>query len=526
MKTGGLELESSAEWFYDSTAEGGWLGAICEEHKDKNGDFINRKSYSYDELGRPIFELRNYDEKWYYTTLQYGEFSRVSDVGRYWRPQGKEGPAYNSDPEWNIFSTTNIYNNYGALLEVRDAEGNTWWECGEDDYDQAGRLTEFVYGNGLKTVQTYNQQTGRVEGLSIWDQSSVKRSDYQFRYDRIGNLISRTHSRLFKPTLTETGSYDALNRLLGSSISGVTNYAVSATYDALGNLQSRSDVGSYLYGSSRPHAVTSAGGCDYIYDSNGNVIRRDRNGEYEFTAIWNSFNKPFSLFSGQNGSEFEYGVDGKRTRQLIFENGEVRKKIYVAETYEIEEKLLNPTEPNRSLWQWEQVHSRIYVDTPAGKVGIYEQAASTNGTGAIKRSWIHKDHLGSVIATSGEQGTDSLVFQSYDAWGNRRDAADWSPLNKSAIANLKSAMPTDRGYTGHEQLDHLQLVHMNGRIYDPVIGKMISPDPIIQSPDNLQSFNRYAYVWNNPLSYNDPSGFITSGLDKVLGSASSDSSVW
>jgi RHS repeat-associated protein len=60
-------------------------------------------------------------------------------------------------------------------------------------------------------------------------------------------------------------------------------------------------------------------------------------------------------------------------------------------------------------------------------------------------------------------------------------------------------------------LDHLQLVHMNGRIYDPVIGKMI-PDPNIQSPDNLQSFNRYAYVWNNPLSHTDPSGFYTTSV--------------
>lgn len=45
----------------------------------------------------------------------------------------------------------------------------------------------------------------------------------------------------------------------------------------------------------------------------------------------------------------------------------VRKKIYIAETYEIEELLANPSETDRSLWQWTPVHSRIYVDTPVGK---------------------------------------------------------------------------------------------------------------------------------------------------------------
>jgi len=47
---------------------------------------------------------------------------------------------------------------------------------------------------------------------------------------------------------------------------------------------------------------------------------------------------------------------------------------------------------------------------------------------------------------------------------------------------------------------------MNGRVYDPVIGRFLSPDPLVQSPENLQNFNRYSYVLNNPLSYIDPSG--------------------
>ena len=49
---------------------------------------------------------------------------------------------------------------------------------------------------------------------------------------------------------------------------------------------------------------------------------------------------------------------------------------------------------------------------------------------------------------------------------------------------------------------------MNGRIYDPVLGRFLSPDPFIQAPFNSQNYNRYTYVLNNPLTLTDPSGFL------------------
>ncbi len=55
---------------------------------------------------------------------------------------------------------------------------------------------------------------------------------------------------------------------------------------------------------------------------------------------------------------------------------------------------------------------------------------------------------------------------------------------------------------------------MNGRIYDPKLGRMLQADPFIQSPTNSQSLNRYSYVLNNPLSYTDPSGYFFSRLWK------------
>ena len=58
-------------------------------------------------------------------------------------------------------------------------------------------------------------------------------------------------------------------------------------------------------------------------------------------------------------------------------------------------------------------------------------------------------------------------------------------------------------------LDNLNLVHMNGRMHDPVLGRFVSADPFITEPGNSQNYNRYSYVYNNPLTAVDPTGFGT-----------------
>jgi len=91
---------------------------------------------------------------------------------------------------------------------------------------------------------------------------------------------------------------------------------------------------------------------------------------------------------------------------------------------------------------------------------------------------------------------------SYDVWGVRRDPVNWFP----SIANNEPVI-TNLGFTGHEHLDKFSLINMNGRVYDPVIARFISPDPIIQTTAFAQGLNCYAYCMNNPLSLVDPSGY-------------------
>lgn len=77
---------------------------------------------------------------------------------------------------------------------------------------------------------------------------------------------------------------------------------------------------------------------------------------------------------------------------------------------------------------------------------------------------------------------------------------------------------TTRGYTSHEHLDKVNLINMpacrtlgrNGRLYDPLTARMLSPDPFVQNASSTQNFNRYSYCMNNPLKYTDPSGYLYS----------------
>ena len=123
----------------------------------------------------------------------------------------------------------------------------------------------------------------------------------------------------------------------------------------------------------------------------------------------------------------------------------------------------------------------------------------------------HFDQLGSVETITDESG--AVVEElSLDAFGKRRDATDWlSDLSSGVPENINKVY--DRGYTGHEQLDNLGLVHMNGRVYDPDIGRFLSADPFVPNPFGSQSFNRYSYIENNPLNAIDPTGFFHRGAN-------------
>ena len=112
-------------------------------------------------------------------------------------------------------------------------------------------------------------------------------------------------------------------------------------------------------------------------------------------------------------------------------------------------------------------------------------------------SYVLKDHLGSLYATV---TNGDVEYYSFDAWGRDRNH------NTLQYDNISTTF--DRGFCMHEHYRDFGLINMNGRMYDPVVGRMLSPDIVIQNPEYSQSYNRYSYCLNNPLRFTDPSGYV------------------
>ena len=148
-----------------------------------------------------------------------------------------------------------------------------------------------------------------------------------------------------------------------------------------------------------------------------------------------------------------------------------------------------------------------YRRTLAGGVALvvedYDASHSATGTAT---KYLLRDHLGSLTSIVDNLGA-MVQKLSYDPWGQRRNAADWQALSSLSLTSFDTSM-TRRGFTGHEMVDTVGIIHMNGRIYDAKLGRFLQADPVIQFPNFSQSYNRYSYVLNNPLAYTDPSGYI------------------
>ncbi|WP_437609177.1 RHS repeat-associated core domain-containing protein [Sorangium sp. So ce834] len=143
------------------------------------------------------------------------------------------------------------------------------------------------------------------------------------------------------------------------------------------------------------------------------------------------------------------------------------------------------------------VEHRYSVLVKGRPVALVTRVAGAPGT----TLYLHRDNLGSIdVITDASGGVHER--RSYQAWGKRRQ-----PTWESAAPGSFGSSPVRRGFTGHEGDDELGLVNMRGRMYDPEIGRFLTPDPLVANPLSGQSLNPYSYVLNNPLAYVDPNGF-------------------
>ena len=515
-----------AEWTYDPANARGFLDRRCREAHGA------APVASCDALATPDFEEKlTYDgdarvkaatavidapggARTYAHGYTYDARGRVSTVEH---PSGlKTRYGYNA----RGYRTTLTDVSTGRALETREA------------MDAFGNATRTTYGNGVAETRAFDQKTGRPTGIAATSGGTRIRDDaYAWRSD--GLLASRASHVGGNSAKLEEFDRDPLGRLTkaATKLGGVAKRTLSYNYDARGNLTGKTssvdadiDVSAYAYDASKPNRLAGATieGKTYrfAHDADGNIERYDcapATCDDRFVE-WSGRNLPVRITLGDSKTdrtptardEFAYGPDGARYyRKATYKDAD--DALRTERTYHVgksEELLPHSGAEHASIMRTRASDAVRHVRT--AKPGTDGEG---NRTTVVESyfEYVHKDHLGSAEGIADAAGKIVRAL-AHDPYGSRR-AADWTAaLTEAEIEELAGAPgPRERGHAGHEHLDRTGLIHRGGRVYDPTLGRFLSPDPLVADPASAQAWNGYSYVSNSPMSLVDPSGMVQAG---------------
>ncbi len=353
--------------------------------------------------------------------------------------------------------------------------------------------------NGLSctyqnTSYTFNPKTSYLESRV----DSISGTNEGFTYDCLGRLES-ARTDLFvilgagiKDSLIEIGPVIPRPLTEQYTSSGSAVYPkpdipgleqvrfkkLEMSYDAKGNITSKTDAGTFEYNiPSKPYAVSGL-------SESGTALYNTGIPKREQYISYCSFSRPESIEENRYTATFTYNGDYDRVKMQLSHNDTVcLTRYYLGGCYEIDE---TPSSVKEKLYLGGGYYDAVAAYVKEGsKAGVY---------------YILRDYLGSITQIVAPKG-DLVQDIRYDAWGRicNSSVVPYSPGNEPELF-------LGRGYTGHEHLSQFGLVNMNARLYNPVLGRFLSPDPYVQMPDMSQNFNRYSYAMNNPLCYVDESG--------------------
>ncbi len=421
-----------------------------------------RTDYSYGTSGYELNRVTQIKTGNNYVSYLYDKYGRIKDERRFVDGEGLHEISYVYDNNGNLqkkiypgsLETSYEYDAYGNMIRAMAGSQQLWALTAS-----TGTITTTTVGGTMTATRTHNSQ-GLLTNLKTIKGSAVLRN-MTFNFDgATGNLMTRTGMI----SQAEIFEYDNLDRL--KKVKHGATEVMSMDYNANGNITSKTGLGNYLYAEDNagPHALTRVQNSSGLINTRGQLIE------------YNPFNKA-TLLRDTVGTDaynldITYGPDQQRWKTVLKKNNAVNRTTLFLGDYE----KITESGVTRHLY---------YLPGPALYV---KQSGQTD-----KIYYLHSDHLGSVISIT--DGAGSEVFRAaYDAWG------------RQTVTN--NTIKFYRGYTGHEHLPEFGLINMNGRMYDPTVGRFLGADPYVQLPDYSQNFNRYSYCLNNPLVYTDPDGEI------------------
>ncbi len=439
-----------------------------------------RKELTYDGLSRVIKVKQTLNSIDYITSYMYDASNKL---------------FITTYPSGNF--TTNLYDLNGYLMSKTARTSSGKFNIFTNSViDGEGRYKNYRLLNGRLTTKTYSNDfplstiTPGIQSLTYNFQTSS------------GNLLQRSDNI---NSQTETFTYDNLKRLTSSTVNGIQQFGV--TYDGTlgatyGNIATKTDAGYYTYRNDKIHAVAytmdnPSNGQNTVFPPPVSVMPHAQQ-----VISYNSFLKAANITEGNHSLNFEYGPDMERIKTVYNEivNGNSETRIFLGD-YEVQ---ITPT-GTREI---------EYIDGGDGLAAILVKE-----NGITERYAAYSDYLGS-ITTLTDRFSNIVAQQNFDAWGRKRLPNNWNSYYATATAEI-NAVPVwlYRGYTGHEMLPLFTLINMNGRMYDPVLGRMLSPDNYLSTPYGTQSHNGYTYANNNPLMYTDPDGNFGFAIFPILVSA-------
>lgn len=314
--------------------------------------------------------------------------------------------------------------------------------------------------------------------------------DLNYTYDATGNITSIFDLSGTNAYAKTFFTYDNLYRLTSASTTNATttNWIQTYAYNDLGNITSKSDVGSYTYagtGWANPHAPTTINGVTYTYDKAGNLTGYGSN-----SFSWNYRNRLIDTNNNGTSTHYLYDFNDQRVQQDV--------KIGASAT--------SSTKYFSKLFETKGATTTLYVFLPNG-----ELLATVEGNGSATSTYIaHTDHQGSTNVMSDKNGALAQL-NTYYPFGAKRN----NEIPANGIVN-------ERGFIGQYEDAVVQLSYLNARYYDITRGQFASQDPLVQKIGldlkavqqlllDPQLQNYYSYARNNPINLSDPSGEATIG---------------